>query len=47
MADLVGSVIAIGLIFFLCSPLILVVYMWRSVKVDIDDDGKEDVPNRW
>jgi hypothetical protein len=47
MTDIVGSVIAILLIGFLCSPIMLAVYMWRSVKIDIDKDGKEDLPNRW
>jgi hypothetical protein len=47
MYNVIGSVIAIGLILFLCSPIILGVYMWRSVKIDIDKDGKEDLPSRW
>ena len=47
MTDIFGSVIAILLIGFLCSPIMLAVYMWRSVKIDIDNDGKEDLPNRW
>ena len=47
MTDIVGSVIATILIGFLCSPIMLAVYMWNSVKIDIDKDGKEDLPNRW
>jgi hypothetical protein len=47
MYDVIGSVIAIILISFLCSPVVLAVYMWRSVKIDNDHDGKDDVPNRW
>jgi hypothetical protein len=47
MTDLLGSVIAIILIAFLCSPIVLAVYMWTSVKIDNDHDGKEDLPNRW
>ena len=47
MTDLIGSVIAIILIAFLCSPVVLAVYMWNSVKIDSDHDGKDDVPNRW
>jgi len=47
MTDLFGSLIAIILILFLCSPIVLAVYMWNTAKVDIDDDGKEDLPNRW
>jgi hypothetical protein len=43
MYDLIGSVIAIGLILFLCSPIFLVVYMLRSVKIDNDHDGVEDI----
>jgi len=43
MTDLLGSVIAIILIAFLCSPIVLTVYMWRSVKIDNDHDGKEDI----
>jgi len=47
MTELVGSVIAIMLIAFLCSPILLIVYVWRGAKVDNDKDGKDDVPNRW
>ena len=47
MTDLFGSLIAIILIVFLCSPIMLAVYMWNTAKVDIDNDGKEDLPNRW
>jgi hypothetical protein len=47
MTDIVGSLIAIILILFLCSPIVLAVYMWNSAKIDIDKDGKEDLPNRW
>jgi len=47
MTDLFGSLVAIILILFLCSPIMLAVYMWNTAKVDIDNDGKEDLPNRW
>jgi hypothetical protein len=47
MTDILGSLIGIILIFFLCSPIILAVYMLTSSKVDIDGDGIDDVPNRW
>jgi len=47
MYDILGSLIGIILIGFLCSPIILAVYMWTSSKIDIDGDGKEDLPNRW
>jgi hypothetical protein len=47
MYDLIGSMIAIVLIGFLCSPIVLVVYMWRGAKIDNDNDGKDDVPYRW
>ena len=47
MTDLVGSVIAIVLIAFLCSPILLIMYVWRGAKIDNDNDGKDDVPNRW
>ena len=47
MTDLIGSVIAIILIIFLCTPVVLAVYMWRGAKIDIDNDGKDDVPYRW
>jgi hypothetical protein len=47
MTDLIGSLIGILLILFLCSPIMLAVYMWRGAKIDIDKDGKEDLPNRW
>ena len=47
MTDVIGSVIAIILIAFLCSPVVLAVYMWRGIKIDNDHDGKDDVPYRW
>jgi len=47
MYDVLGSLIGIVLILFLCSPIMLAVYMWRGAKIDIDNDGKEDLPNRW
>jgi hypothetical protein len=47
MTDLIGSVIAIILITFLCTPVVLAVYMWRGAKIDNDHDGKDDVPYRW
>ena len=47
MTDVVGSVIAIILIGFLCTPVLLAVYMWRSLNIDNDHDGKDDVPYRW
>ena len=47
MYDVIGSVIGIILILFLCSPILLAVYMWTTGKVDIDHDGQEDLPNRW
>jgi hypothetical protein len=47
MYDILGSLIGIILIIFLCSPIMLAVYMWNSAKIDIDNDGKEDLPNRW
>ena len=47
MTDVIGSLIGIVLIFFLCSPIILTVYMLNSSKIDIDHDGQDDVPYRW
>jgi hypothetical protein len=47
MYEVLGSVIGILLILALCSPIILAVYMWNTGKIDIDKDGKEDLPNRW
>jgi len=47
MYDLIGSLIGILLIGFLCSPIVLAVYMWNNAKIDNDNDGKEDLPNRW
>jgi hypothetical protein len=47
MTDFIGSIFAMILILFLCSPIILAVYMWTASKIDIDNDGKEDLPNRW
>jgi len=47
MYDVIGSLIGIVLIAFLCSPVVLAVYMWRGIKIDNDHDGKDDVPYRW
>jgi hypothetical protein len=47
MYTVLGDLIGIILILFLCSPIVLAVYMWNSAKIDIDKDGKEDLPNRW
>lgn len=47
MTDMFGSVIAIILIGFLCSPVVLAIYMWNVSKIDNDNDGEEDLPNRW
>jgi len=47
MTELIGSAIAIILIAFLCTPVLLAVYMWRGIKIDNDHDGKDDVPYRW
>ena len=47
MTDILGSLIGIILICFLCSPVVLAVYMWNASKIDINNDGKEDLPNRW
>jgi len=47
MYDVIGSLIGIILICFLCSPIVLAIYMWRGMKIDNDHDGKDDVPYRW
>jgi hypothetical protein len=47
MQDFIGSLIGIILIMFLISPIILAVYMLRSSKIDIDNDGQDDLPYRW
>jgi len=47
MYDILGSTIAIILIAFLCSPIVLAIYMWNGAKFDNDNDGQEDLPNRW
>ena len=47
MTDIIGSVIAIILIGFLCSPIVLAVYMWNGAKFDGDNAGQEDLHNRW
>jgi hypothetical protein len=26
---------------------VLAVYMWNGAKFDNDNDGKDDLPNRW
>jgi hypothetical protein len=47
MTDLIGSVIGIIFILFLCSPIAIAVLVWRSTNIDVNDDGKRDVPYRW
>jgi hypothetical protein len=47
MTDMIGSAIGILLIAFLCSPIVLAMYVWRGAKVDNNHDGKDDVPYRW
>ena len=47
MTDLIGSLIGIVLIMFLISPIVLTVYMLHSSKIDIDNDGQDDLPYRW
>ena len=47
MYDVIGSLIGIILISFLCSPIVLAIYMWTNAESDIDNDGKKDLPNRW
>jgi hypothetical protein len=47
MYDLIGSIIGIMLIAFLCSPLVLAFYIWQGAKIDNDNDGKDDIPYRW
>jgi hypothetical protein len=47
MTNLIGALIGIILILFLLSPIILTVYMLINSKIDIDGDGKDDLPNRW
>ena len=47
ITDFIGAVIAILLIGFLISPIVLSIYMWNAAKIDIDGDGKNDLPWRW
>jgi hypothetical protein len=47
MTDVVGYLVAIMLISFLFSPVVLFLYVWFGFKVDNDNDGKDDAPYRW
>lgn len=47
MADTIGAIIGIILILFLCAPILLAVLIIKETNIDIDDDGKHDVPYRW
>ena len=47
MYDALGVFFGLLIILFLISPILLSIYMWTSSKIDIDNDGKEDIPNRW
>ena len=47
MTDFIGSVIGMVLVFFILLPAILAIYMLANSKIDVDGDGKEDIPFRW
>lgn len=47
MTDLIGSIIGMFLVGFILAPVIFTVYILFKSKIDIDGDGKNDVPNRW
>jgi hypothetical protein len=42
MADIIGGIIAVILILFITSPLLLAIYMLVTLNLDIDGDGKND-----
>jgi hypothetical protein len=45
--NFIGEVIGVGLMIFIVSPLLLIIYLIKNSKIDIDGDGKDDVPWRW
>ena len=47
MTDIIGSILGMGLIFFIVSPVLFIIYVIKNSKIDVDGDGKEDVPYRW
>ncbi len=42
MTDIIGAIIAVILILFITSPLLLAIYMLGNLKIDVDRDGKND-----
>ena len=44
---MIGALIGIILILFLLTPIAVAVLVWRSTNIDVNDDGKRDVPYRW
>ena len=47
MYDVIGSIIGTALIISFMSPVFLFFYLNYSAKVDVDNDGLQDVPYRW
>lgn len=43
MYNVIGELVAWGIIAFLISPLALIIYMIRKTKIDVDGDGKSDI----
>jgi hypothetical protein len=45
--DIIGSIIGIAIIVSFMSPVFLFFYLIHTAKVDVDNDGIQDVPYRW
>jgi len=47
MYKFLGEVIGFGLMIFIVSPLLLIIYLIKNSKIDVDGDGKSDTDWFW
>jgi hypothetical protein len=45
--DVIGGAICIAIIISFMSPVFLFFYLTNTAKVDVDNDGADDVPYIW
>jgi hypothetical protein len=47
MIDFIAGFISIVFVLLLISPILLFIYFLTNSKIDVNHDGKDDVPFRW
>jgi hypothetical protein len=47
MIDFAAAFVSIIFISLLFSPIVLFIYFLSNSKIDVNHDGKDDVPFRW